>query len=116
MGDTGTVRRSHSPTPTTMTTRTVKDGQEEFGEVVAEIGWGDYGGSILPPKSEWMISLVSDFSLSRSVAVFQTLALFFFRQCRRGKEFRRFRASVGEEREGGSVVSGMLERSFFQFS
>ncbi|KAJ7821533.1 hypothetical protein B0H14DRAFT_2830957 [Mycena olivaceomarginata] len=50
MGDTRTVRRSHSPTPTTMTTRTVKDGQEEFGEVVAEIGWGDYGGSILPPK------------------------------------------------------------------
>ncbi|KAJ7742373.1 hypothetical protein B0H14DRAFT_3897750 [Mycena olivaceomarginata] len=34
MGDTGTVRRSHSPTPTTTTTRTVKDGQEEFGEVV----------------------------------------------------------------------------------
>ncbi|KAJ7821551.1 hypothetical protein B0H14DRAFT_3471455 [Mycena olivaceomarginata] len=95
IGDTGTVRRSHSPTPTTMTTRTVKDGQEEFGEVVAEIGWGDYGGSILPPKSEWMIFLVSDFFLSRSVAV---LALFFF------------------EREGGSVVSGMLERSFFQFS
>ncbi|KAJ7817247.1 Dbl homology domain-containing protein [Mycena olivaceomarginata] len=28
MGDTGTVRRSHSPTPTTTPTRTVKDGQE----------------------------------------------------------------------------------------
>jgi hypothetical protein len=43
----------------------VKDGQEEFGEVVAEIGWGDYGGMIFPPKNEWMISLVSDFFLSR---------------------------------------------------
>ncbi|KAJ7840548.1 hypothetical protein B0H14DRAFT_3140496 [Mycena olivaceomarginata] len=52
MGDTGMVRRSHSPMPTTMTTRTVKDGQEEFGEVVAEIGWGNYGGSILPPKKK----------------------------------------------------------------
>ncbi|KAF7325303.1 DH domain-containing protein [Mycena venus] len=42
-GKNGTVR-SKSPTPTTQTARTVKDGHAEFGEVVAEIGWGDYGG------------------------------------------------------------------------
>ncbi|KAF7362445.1 DH domain-containing protein [Mycena venus] len=48
-GKNGTVR-SKSPTPTTQTARTVKDGHAEFGEVVAEIGWGDYGGMILPPK------------------------------------------------------------------
>ncbi|KAJ7270166.1 hypothetical protein B0H12DRAFT_1320345 [Mycena haematopus] len=45
-----TPRRSKSPVSTAPTTRTVKDGGEEFGEVVAELGWGDFGGSILPPK------------------------------------------------------------------
>ncbi|KAJ6590157.1 hypothetical protein DFH09DRAFT_1027398 [Mycena vulgaris] len=46
----GKTPRGKSPTPTTQTTMTAKDGQAEFGDFVAEMGWGDYGGMILPPK------------------------------------------------------------------
>ncbi|KAJ6631385.1 hypothetical protein B0H10DRAFT_2207057 [Mycena sp. CBHHK59/15] len=46
--------RNKSPAPsaaqTTKTAHTVKEGKAEFGEYVAEIGWGDYGGMIPPPK------------------------------------------------------------------
>ncbi|KAJ7033394.1 hypothetical protein C8F04DRAFT_1396029 [Mycena alexandri] len=42
--------RGKSPTPTNRTAMTMKDGREEFGEYVSEVGWGDYGGMILPPK------------------------------------------------------------------
>ncbi|KAJ7721490.1 hypothetical protein B0H16DRAFT_367049 [Mycena metata] len=42
--------RGKSPTPTNRTAMTMKDGRAEFGEYVSEMGWGDYGGTILPPK------------------------------------------------------------------
>ncbi|KAJ7099366.1 hypothetical protein B0H15DRAFT_771497 [Mycena belliarum] len=42
--------RNRSPTPSAQTAKTARDGQAEFGEFVSELGWGDYGGMILPPK------------------------------------------------------------------
>ncbi|KAJ6593228.1 hypothetical protein B0H19DRAFT_1010604 [Mycena capillaripes] len=49
-GKSKTTVRSKSPTPTMQTARTAKDGHAEFGEFIAEMGWGDYGGMVLPPK------------------------------------------------------------------
>ncbi|KAJ7198500.1 hypothetical protein GGX14DRAFT_700031 [Mycena pura] len=43
-------KRGKSPTPTTQTSKTARDGGEEFGDVVTVLGWGDYGGMIPPPK------------------------------------------------------------------
>ncbi|KAF7295946.1 DH domain-containing protein [Mycena kentingensis (nom. inval.)] len=43
-------KRSKSPTPTSRTTKTMRDGGEEFGAAITEIGWGDYGMMVPPPK------------------------------------------------------------------
>ncbi|KAF7289243.1 DH domain-containing protein [Mycena indigotica] len=43
------VKRSNSPTPTSATAKTAREGGAELGEFVSDLGW-DYGGMILPPK------------------------------------------------------------------
>ncbi|KAJ7647868.1 hypothetical protein FB45DRAFT_1052278 [Roridomyces roridus] len=45
----------NSPTPTMQTSQTARTAREdpaEFGAFVAEMGWGDYGGMVLPPRKE----------------------------------------------------------------
>ncbi|KAF7290118.1 DH domain-containing protein [Mycena chlorophos] len=45
----GKSKRSNSPTGTNKTSKTMREGGEEFGDFVADVGF-DYGGMMLPPK------------------------------------------------------------------